>query len=387
MASNSVPSRVRKLDPTKLVSSKFVRRPDSKGKVIQGKPREDNSRAARRWRIQESSRLKKALKHVSHGKNIFVYNHLRTNQVVYSLTRALNFRTVLSQLIYHRKKTVPANLRKDMWTPYYSLHFPSSAVGLNAYRILRELSVQRQLAPDPDTITITEEVVERSRPRDPNKFEEWDEEWKDRIGHYMDKKQRARVLMDQKATSVADVAAMLEWQGEENKLKEAAAAEEAEGEGGKKYLSKKAYKRLRKVREREEQIRQQVAKRLEALTEVASGQKAVVDLPEDALEYDVQDGEVKILWADLEDAKHAEAWPEGVSHGELKRTADHIIQGAKIKRSQSISTEAETEASAPTEGTGRTEAVRQPATEATQSQTAQEAQEDSPSWKKKLKFW
>jgi hypothetical protein len=78
------------LDPTKMGTWQIVRRPPiEKGAVIQGLVRARNSNAFKTHQWKEGVRLKKALSAVTHGKNIFVYHNIRTNQVVYSLTRYL----------------------------------------------------------------------------------------------------------------------------------------------------------------------------------------------------------------------------------------------------------------------------------------------------------
>jgi len=81
------------LDPTKIATWKAVRRPPiATGTAIQGRPREQNSNAAKEFQEREAARLRKALNRITHGKNIFAYNNIRTNQVVYSLTRYLEVR-------------------------------------------------------------------------------------------------------------------------------------------------------------------------------------------------------------------------------------------------------------------------------------------------------
>ena len=70
-------------------------------------------------------------------------------------------------MINHGKKTVPADLRRDMWVPYYSVHFGEARIGLHAYRLLREFSMQRQLAPPPEMITVTEDYLALKRPKGP----------------------------------------------------------------------------------------------------------------------------------------------------------------------------------------------------------------------------
>lgn len=80
------------IDATTLATSPLVRYPLTGGKVIQGKTRHPSSRAADTFRERETARLKRALQSVTHGRHIFAYNHIRTNQVVYSLSRTLQVR-------------------------------------------------------------------------------------------------------------------------------------------------------------------------------------------------------------------------------------------------------------------------------------------------------
>ncbi|WEW61124.1 hypothetical protein PRK78_006614 [Emydomyces testavorans] len=333
-AATKAPKTLQLLDPTTLVTSRAVRFPSSDGKIIQGRARFPNSRAAQNYREKESAKLKKALQHLTHGKNIFAYNNLRTNQVVYSLSRSLERHNVLSQLIYHGKKTVPATLRKDMWIPYFSIHFPSQSLGLSAYKKLREFAVQRQLSPPVASITNTEETLAQKRPRDPLEAEKWDKIWKPRIGQIMIKKHRARVLMSQKATSVADVAAVLALQeAYAKKLEEEGKQYEKKSDKEKKKkLSHKARKRLFRARAKEKAVEERVRQRIAALERALSrkGIEAKIDDKGELDDHKVADGEVKILWTDLQDAQYAETWPESVRHGELEPVREHII-GAKLK--------------------------------------------------------
>lgn len=78
------------LDPTKIGTWNVVRRPPVENhSLIQGRPREQNSNAFKLHQVKEGVRLRKAVNAITHGKNIFVYHNMRTNQVVYSLTRYL----------------------------------------------------------------------------------------------------------------------------------------------------------------------------------------------------------------------------------------------------------------------------------------------------------
>lgn len=131
-------------------------------------------------------------------------------------------------MLFHGKKTVPAAVRRDMWTPYFSVHFPEnlagSYIGLSAFKRLRELSTQRQLSPTKSMLTATQDDVDiaKSKLGGPLLVQrlEQSEKWQDKEklnlklpkeGELLPKKLRARRLMDQKATSVADVAFVLDW--------------------------------------------------------------------------------------------------------------------------------------------------------------------------------
>lgn len=80
-----------KLDPTKLAASELRKLPIvDTSKPVQGKRRQQNSNAFKEFLRREARRTQKALNAVTHGKHIFVYQHVRTKQVVYSLTRLLD---------------------------------------------------------------------------------------------------------------------------------------------------------------------------------------------------------------------------------------------------------------------------------------------------------
>ncbi len=55
-----------------------------------GKPRDLSSNAAKAERFKESRRIEKALMHEHHGENVYAYAHIRTAQVVYSLTKVMD---------------------------------------------------------------------------------------------------------------------------------------------------------------------------------------------------------------------------------------------------------------------------------------------------------
>ncbi|EEA28603.1 hypothetical protein TMatcc_003050 [Talaromyces marneffei ATCC 18224] len=313
------------LDPTKIATWELVRRPPvPTDTVIQGKPRHPYSKAYREFQRQEGARLRKALNRITHGKNIFVYNNIRTNQVVYSLTRYLEEKSVLSQLVYHGKKTIPASLRKDMWAPYYSVHFDDAKVGLRAYHLLREFSLQRQLAPPKEMVTMTEKWLDQKRPRDLLAAKKFDEEHEKQVGKLLPKKERARILMDQKATSVADIAAVLAIQEEE--IKNGFGAEH------RKELGRRALQRIRMTRKAERTTAFEAAQRVEEFEGQVQSQVPLeiedeFDKVPSNSEYAVKPEQVKILWNDIHDAHYASSWPDRVHHGLLEKTSDHVMPG------------------------------------------------------------
>lgn len=243
---------------------------------------------------------------------------------------------MLSQLINHGKKTVPATLRKDMWVPYFSVHFDDPKVGLRAFQLLREFSMQRQLAPPKELVSISKEWLDKRRPKEPEKAKEFDEEYENREGKLMLKRDRARAVMSQKATSVADIAAVIAIQEEE--IKNGFAQHKRE------YLTRKARQRRRKAREHEQRVSEAAAKR------VAEFEQLIKDVQVDkeniggfeiaralgVREYDVEPQQVKILWNDIHDAHYAKSWPSRVSHGVLDLSRQHIIPGQKFEENEDI---------------------------------------------------
>lgn len=228
-------------------------------------------------------------------------------------------------MIYHGKKTIPGEFRRDMWMPYYSVHFADSELGLRAYQLLREFSKQRQLAPPAEMITVTEEYLAQKRPRDAPGAEAFDEKNMKRIGLTMEKKERARVLMDQKATSVADLAAALEMQEEYLSEVDGVDAEKKRG-----YLTRKARQRRREAFKRQVAKAEERAARVAALEEhlsKISGEE--VKIVDNDGQYPTERESIKILWRDLHDSRCARSWPVGVQHGELVLQRSTVIGDEK----------------------------------------------------------
>lgn len=170
----------------------------------------------------------------------------------------------LDQLPYLGKKTIPSRLRKDLWTPFAMIYFPSPHAGLAAYRKLREF--RRLHETTYDLADITETTGKHK-------------------GSLLPTKKRGKVLMNQKANSIADMAAVL-------LLQEQGPSEE----------------RIMNAERRR--------RRAERLKEI-KGEDKVKKAPLDVLaEMGGVEG-VMVRWADMLDAEYAETWPEAVVHDGL----------------------------------------------------------------------
>jgi hypothetical protein len=173
----------------------------------------------------------------------------------------------LDQLPFLGKKTVPSRLRKDLWTPFAMIYFPSPDAGLAAYRKLREF--RRLHETTYDLADITEKEGKHK-------------------GSLLPTKKRGKVLMNQKANSIADMAAVL--------------LQQEQGPTEQKILN--AERRIKKPA---------TSKRLK-------GEDKVEKAPVNVL---AEMGGVKgvmVRWADMLDAEYAETWPEAVVHDALEKS-------------------------------------------------------------------
>ncbi|KAG8530465.1 uncharacterized protein KY384_004968 [Bacidia gigantensis] len=203
---------------------------------------------------------------IDYGQQIYMYSHIHTNQVVYSLTRQLNNTKAMDQIPFLGKKSKPASLRKDVWLPYCFASFPSAPAGLEAYRKLLEYKRLHETEYDVEDIR-----YQKGKLR----------------GQLMGRKARAKVLMDQKANSVADLAEVLLQQGD----------------GPVERRVEAANRRIESV------------KKLKKL----KGEGNVKAKPMD-IGKELQGTEgIVVRWADLRDAEFAEVWPAPVTHEGLQR--------------------------------------------------------------------
>ncbi|KAI5811134.1 transcriptional regulation of mitochondrial recombination-domain-containing protein [Peziza echinospora] len=115
------------------------------------------------------------------GKVLFIYSEVYTKQVVYSLVRTMKNNAALKQIAFVGKQSVPKALRKDRWAPLACVHFPTTEFGLNAFRMLREFRMMHETQYDPEILK--SKLVERKK-----------------------------ILQDQKANSIADLAEVLKME-------------------------------------------------------------------------------------------------------------------------------------------------------------------------------
>lgn len=167
-----------------------------------GKLQSPSSPSAKHRSAIVSKQLEKALKHEVLGMNIYAYKHVRTGQVVYSLTNNMDNNKIMKQLIFHGKKTVPAALRRDVWRPYFMVRMPrtpaGAAKGMGIYQDLRELSKWRQLDPPREMKLNQPRAVEHENTRP-----------KTIVGTITSQKLIAMRLLHQERHAVADLSAVL----------------------------------------------------------------------------------------------------------------------------------------------------------------------------------
>ncbi|CAK7274035.1 hypothetical protein SEPCBS119000_005962 [Sporothrix epigloea] len=127
-----------------------------------------------------------------HGEQIWIFNHIVTNQIVYSHTPILRNNRALGQLPFNGKKTKPAKLRKDYWKPMALIQFNEGegVVGQSVFQKLREFRRLHELS--------------------------WGYQRED--FYAMDRKSLGAALNDQRSNSIADMAAVLSGAGQGNRI-------------------------------------------------------------------------------------------------------------------------------------------------------------------------
>ncbi|KAK0264157.1 hypothetical protein LTR29_013509 [Friedmanniomyces endolithicus] len=151
-----------------------------------------------------------------HGRYIYAYCNIRTNQVVYSLTHTLNSHAAIKQLPDIGANYTPTHIRKDIWRPLWTLALPvanphSRAQGLHAFKKLREYRRLHELTWKP-SLALTKPYTDVEVELEQKKLDQRGGSKKENVYDVIKRRKwalRVRTVMDQKATSIADLAAVL----------------------------------------------------------------------------------------------------------------------------------------------------------------------------------
>ena len=283
----------------------------------------------------------------------------------------------MPQLIYHGKKTVPAALRRDVWRPYFSVHFPETPVGaragLTAYHRLRQFALRRQLDPPPEHLIATEKDYNKALTEGGDPVDVREKRLKQKIklpmiGQRLPKRMRAKKLMDQKATSVADLAFVLRLARRSmvRLRRESKVTQDEEDQERFKLLGRKGIKRLKAIREEEREEEKDIAER-QSLVETVDTKQGRVPLDKKvaeqlSIEYDGvvaesnrvinmadiesarassqrDPAEIQVLWADIRDGTYAQEWHKGVFHQELQPVVTSKRAEMRIRQHEAIDEE------------------------------------------------
>ncbi|KHO00777.1 uncharacterized protein MAM_01555 [Metarhizium album ARSEF 1941] len=200
-----------------------------------------------------------------HGEKIWVFRHRRSDQIIYSFEERLDVPPqgfhALKQLPFNGKKTKPAKLRKDYWSPMALIQFPKGrgAVGRSVYQRLRELKHLHEVSwTDAFRYKSAQEFTAADEKRIADEKAAGNE-----YKPVRSKAERGIALNAQKTNSIADMAAVLAGYGNGNAIATA--------------------------------------------NSVTDGQPHLV--------------QVSISWANDQDKDYAEAWSKNVTHGLLDEPA------------------------------------------------------------------
>ncbi|CAH0022972.1 unnamed protein product [Clonostachys rhizophaga] len=152
-----------------------------------------------------------------HGEKIWVFAHRRSDQIIYSFKEQLDGYHDLKQLPYNGKKTKPAKLRKDYWSPMATIEFPQGqgAIGRTVFQKLRELKHLHEVQWHEDLRYKSEkEYTKQDKKVVKEKHEAGFLEYKP----LRTVKQRGKALNAQKGNAIADMAVVLAGEGAGNRV-------------------------------------------------------------------------------------------------------------------------------------------------------------------------
>ncbi|KAF2005772.1 hypothetical protein P154DRAFT_518487 [Amniculicola lignicola CBS 123094] len=128
-----------------------------------------------------------------HGKRIYVFRHLQTQQIIYSFYNGIQMQHIRTQLPFIGKHSVPSSVRRDLWTPHCVVTFPTARQGEHAFKLLREFRRLHEL-----------------------RWKEQNPEWSIELT----KKQLIKKIMNQRANMTADLQKVLQIQAKIGKREE-----------------------------------------------------------------------------------------------------------------------------------------------------------------------
>ncbi|KAK1674516.1 transcriptional regulation of mitochondrial recombination-domain-containing protein [Colletotrichum godetiae] len=165
-----------------------------------------------------------------HGEQIWVWSHLTSNQVIYSHTKQLESHRALKQLPFNGKKSKPAKLRRDYWEPMALIQLPAGAgaAGQSVFQKLREFRRMHELAWE-DDLLYREHRTELLKPKPIKPVRKI----------VRNRHERSLALNDQRANSIADMAAVLAGFGRGNRLVVSAGEKKAVLEDGEALTGRK----------------------------------------------------------------------------------------------------------------------------------------------------
>ncbi|KAK1599062.1 transcriptional regulation of mitochondrial recombination-domain-containing protein [Colletotrichum navitas] len=217
-----------------------------------------------------------------HGEQIWVYSHLTSNQVIYSHSKQLDSNRALRQLPFNGKKTKPAKLRRDYWQPMAMIQLPpgAGAAGQSVFQKLREFRRLHELCWDESLrfAKTTDAITGVTKMRVRNRHE------------------RGVALNDQRANSIADMAAVLAGVGRGSRLHVSPQEKKAVLEEGQKLMGRKW-----------SQEPPSPTATIAGKEGAAEDATKVVEGPDELLP-------ATIYWANEADRNFAEKWSDNVTH-------------------------------------------------------------------------
>ncbi|KAI1144059.1 transcriptional regulation of mitochondrial recombination-domain-containing protein [Hypoxylon sp. FL0543] len=208
------------------------------------------SRTCVRFKSMTKEEVEEKKKH--HGLKIWIFHHFLDGMTVFTLNPVMKASKSLRQIAFNGKKLKPSKFRKDYWRPLAMIQFPEgyAQVGLSVYQRLYECKRLHQLS--------------------------WgDEMFYDGAGNPLTKHERGKKLNDQKANTIADMAAVLGGTGKGNKI-------------------------WMPVTDNPKELANLEAGNDKAVKEDEKGVKALV--------------KAQVWWKNKEDSKFAKSWPPNVTH-------------------------------------------------------------------------